>query len=318
MTDLAVVIVNWNTCALTLDALRTLYDDLEKTPDSPHTQVWVVDNASSDNSPGAIRETFPQTHLIASQTNLGFAGGNNAAMRAIGFGTAAAPDNLPKAVYLLNSDTRTHSGATKTLYDALFNLPKAGVVGARLTYGDGSFQHSAFAFPGLAQLWIDLLPAPGRFYDSRLNGRYPKTAYAGESPFPVDHTLGATMLLRREVIQQTGMFDEQFHMYCEEIDWSWRIRRAGWEIYCVPTAHITHLGGQSTQQVRPQSIVNLWTSRLQLFEKYYPPWKRTLAKFIIRQGMMRSIRQVKSDPHLSDSERAALVEAYRTIIKLTY
>jgi hypothetical protein len=317
MTDLTVIIVNWNTCALTLDALRTLHDDLEKTPGSPHTQVWVVDNASSDDSVAAIQQAFPQTHLIASQTNLGFAGGNNAALRAIGFGNTAASTSLPNAVYLLNSDTRTHPGATKTLYDALFTLPKAGVVGARLTYGDGSFQHSAFAFPGLAQLWIELLPAPGRFYESRLNGRYPQTAYQRDVPFPVDHTLGATMLLRREVIQQTGMFDEQFHMYCEEIDWSWRIRQAGWEIYCVPAAHVTHLGGQSTGQVRPQSIINLWTSRLQLFQKYYPRWKQTLAKFIIRQGMMRSIRQAQADPDVSHADRAALITAYQTVITLT-
>jgi GT2 family glycosyltransferase len=61
-----------------------------------------------------------------------------------------------------------------------------------------------------------------------LNGRYSRALYARRTPFPVDHTLGATMLLRREAIEQTGLFDERFFMYCEEIDWSMRIRRAGW------------------------------------------------------------------------------------------
>lgn len=308
MSDLAVIIINWNTRELTLNALRTLYQDLASSG-LENPQVWVVDNASTDGSVEAIKSAFPQTHIIASQKNLGFGAGNNAALSAIG-------ENLPRAVYLLNSDTLTHEGATRTLFDALFSLPKAGVVGAKLTYGDGSFQHSAFKFPDLFQLWIDLLPAPGRFYESGLNGRYKQDLYNGNMPFPVDHTLGATMMLKREVIQQTGMFDVQFLMYCEEIDWMWRIRNAGWEIYCVPTAHVTHLGGQSTGQVRPRSIVHLWESRLQLFEKYYPRWKRILAKQIIRMGMKRNIRLAKANPDVSD--RQALIQAYQRIIERTY
>jgi GT2 family glycosyltransferase len=304
--DLAVIIINWNTRVITLDALRSLYADVGET-----VQVWVLDNASSDGSAEAIRQQFPQVRLIASDTNLGFAGGNNAVMREIGFPDG---DNLPAAVYLLNSDTITHKGATQTLYDALFSLPDAGVVGARLTYGDGSFQHSAFAFPDLLQLWIDLFPVPGRLYDSALNGRYSHQLYAGDQPFPVDHTLGATMMLKSEVIQQTGMFDEQFHMYCEEVDWSWRIQQAGWNIYCIPAAHVTHLGGQSTGQVKPRSIINLWTSRLQLFEKYYPAWKRSIAHWLVRRGMHRQIQAVQNDTSLTDADRLALIDAYQTVI----
>lgn len=306
LVDLAVIIVNWNTRDITLDALHTLSEDL-KTSDSPSTEIWVVDNASSDDSVTAIRSQFPQVQLIASQENLGFGAGNNAALRAIGF-----PDgeNLPKAVYLLNSDTLTHTGATKTLYDTLFSTPDAGVVGARLTFGDGSFQHSAFQFPDLFQLWMDLLPTPGRFYDSRWNGRYPKNFYENQQPFEVDFTLGATMMLKREVIQQTGMFDEQFLMYCEEIDWMWRIQQAGWKMYCVPAAHVTHLGGQSTGQVRPQSLINLWESRLRLFDKYYPRWKNILARQIIRVGMKRQLRQIPA-------ENTELRRAYQAVIERT-
>jgi len=316
--QLAVIIVNWNTRDLTLDAIRSLLADVEQTPNSPTTEVWVVDNASSDDSVTAIREQFPQVHLVASKENLGFARGNNAAIKAIGFGGSKPDQDLPNAVYLLNSDTITHQGATKTLYDALMRVSGAGVVGARLTYGDGSFQHSAFAFPGLSQLWIDLLPAPNRFYDHQLNGRYPQESYHGSQPFPVDHTLGATMMLKREVIQQTGMFDEQFHMYCEEIDWSWRIQHAGWNIYCVPQARVTHLGGQSTGQVRPTSTINLWTSRLQLFDKYYPKWKQAAAKQIIRWGMHRNLKLAQQDTALSDTDRTAMINAYQTIIQATY
>ncbi len=76
-------------------------------------------------------------------------------------------------------------------------------MGAALEYGDGSFQHSAFMFPGLRQLWVELFPTPGRFYESAFNGRYDRTLYESGQPFAIDFPLGAAFMLRREVIQQT-------------------------------------------------------------------------------------------------------------------
>jgi N-acetylglucosaminyl-diphospho-decaprenol L-rhamnosyltransferase len=316
--DLAVIIVSWNTRDFTLDALRTLCRDLDA--NGPNAAVWVVDNASSDGTPDAVRHQFPQVTLIASDANLGFAGGNNLALRQIGFsdtpGQPQAAESLPKAVYLLNPDTLTQPGATRTLYDALFSLPRAGIVGAQLAYADGSFQHGAFRFPGLRQLLVELFPLPGRFYESEFNGRYPRTAYQRNAPFPVDHTLGATMLIRREAILQTGLFDEQYFMYCEEIDWSFRIRRAGWEIYTVPAAHVTHLVGQSTDQIRPQSVVNLWRSRFRLYQKHYSPLKFQAARLIARLGMRRQIALARRDfaaGKLSAADRDALIDAYQTV-----
>jgi len=312
--ELAVILVTWNVRDLVLDALRTLQTDIAA--HGPQTAVWVVDNASSDGTVTAIREQYPQVNVLASEQNLGFAAGNNLALRTIGFGKAAETVSLPRAVFLLNPDTLVHDRAVRTLYDALFAAPDVGLVGARLTYGDGSFQHSAFRFPGFWQTVFDLFPMPGRLYDSALNGRYDRRLYEREQPFPVDHMLGATMMLRREVIEQVGMFDEQFFMYCEEIDWSMRIRRAGWQILCVPTAHITHLEGKSTSQIRPESIVNLWRSRFRLYEKHYSPLRVAAIRRVVRLGMRRKIRQIRQDRALSPTQREALIAAYRTVAAL--
>ena len=276
----------------------------------------MVDNASSDGTAAEIGAQFPQARLIASPDNLGFAGGNNLALRRIGFGGDGPVEDLPRAVFLLNPDTLVERGALRTLYDALFAAPDVGLVGARLAYGDGSFQHSAFRFPGVWQTMFDLLPMPGRLYESRLNGRYPRALYEGGVPFEVDHMLGATLLLRREVIQQTGMFDPQFFMYCEEIDWSMRIRQAGWRILCVPAARITHLEGRSTAQVRPASILNLWRSRFQLYRKHYSPLRVALIRGVVRLGMRRKIGQAQRDPMLTDEQRAALLTAYQAVMGL--
>lgn len=308
MVDLAVVIVTWNVRELALNALRSLFTDLDA--NGPAAEVYVVDSASTDGTPEAIAQHFPQVKLIASRENLGFGGANNLALREI-FAQTNMGD-LPRAVYLLNPDTITHLGATRTLFDALMSNPTWGLVGAQLAYEDGTFQHGAFEFPGLRQLWVEFFPTPGRLIEGRFNGRYPRGLYQSDQPFPVDFPLGATMMLRREVVEQTGMFDEQFFMYCEEIDWAWRIHKAGWEVYCVPSALVIHLAGKSTTQVRPQSVIYLWTSRLHLFAKHYPRWKYAVAKRMVAWGMARKIRQLS----LQHSPDEALLNAYRTVYQM--
>lgn len=314
---LAIVIVTWNVRDLVLACLRSLFEDLTRT--NAEASVWVVDNASTDGTAEAIRAAFPPyrhptLRLLASGENLGFARGNNLALRALGFPNG---QDLPDYVLLLNPDTVVLPGALQALLDGI-EASGAGLAGARLIYGDGSFQHSAFDFPGLAQLILDLFPAPGRLIESRLNGRYPRALYERGIPFEVGHPLGATFLLRREAIRQSGLFDEQFHLYCEEIDWALRIRAAGWKIVCVPSALVIHYGGQSTAQVRPQSVINLWTARLKLYRKHYGPLKRLLAVWIVRAGMNRLIKATARDSSRPEDERKALVDAYREVIRLTH
>lgn len=312
MSDLGVIIVSWNTRELTLQTLQSLYADLATVALS--VRVLVVDNASDDGSVKAVQAQFPQAEVLTSDVNLGFGGANNLGMRYFGFGKAEATA-LPKAVYLLNSDTVTQPGATEALYQALFSAPDIGLVGAHLTYGDGSFQDGAFSFPGLRQMWAEFFWIPGRLRLGRFNGRYPEEAYASGEPFDVDFTLGATMMLRQDVIRQTGMFDsETFFMYCEEIDWAWRIKRAGWRVLCVPRAHVVHLAGQSTKQVKPRSVINLWESRLKLMDKYYPAWKRWLGRWLVAVGMRYKLQQLLSQP--ANQERDAVQAAYEQVIAL--
>lgn len=301
---LAVVLVTWNVRDLALDALDTLFADLGSHGPAD-SQVWVVDNASQDATAEAIARRFPQVELLASEENLGFAAGNNLALRAMGFGRLTG-DALPRAVYLLNPDTRSSAGATSALYQTLVATPGVGLVGAQLCYEDGSFQHSAFMFPGLRQLWAEFFPLPGRLIEGRFNGRYPRSRYAAGRPFRIDFPLGATMMLRREVIEATGLFDEAFALYCEEIDWAWRIRKAGWQALCVPAARVTHLEGRSSAQARPESVLKLWRSRARLYRKHYPPWRERLARMLAVHGLQRRLRREEPGTELS--------EVYRTLI----
>ena len=322
---LAVVIINWNVQDMLAACLRSVETDLVTSQLSG--QIWVVDNASTDGSVAMLRRDFPRVQLIAGNQNLGFAGGNNAALRAIGFNdrptvlenSRAGGDGLPEVVLLLNPDTEVHPGALQSLYDFMKNTPRAGIAGARLVYGDGSFQHSAFAFPGLWQLAIELLPLPGRLTESGLNGRYSHAAYESGHPFRVDHPLGAAMCVRREAIQQVGLLDERYHMYVEEIDWSRRIILSGWTAYCVPAARITHFGGQSTGQVQMSSFVKLWTSRYKFYRKFYSSLKVWLAVQIVRLGMRRKAREVSQAVRrgeLGPVELAERLSGYQEILDI--
>ncbi|MCK6578557.1 MAG: glycosyltransferase family 2 protein [Anaerolineae bacterium] len=296
MRDLAVLVVTWNVRELVLTALRTLLEDLAAS--GLGATVHLVDCASSDGTAQAVAEMFPEVDLVASEKNLGFAAGNNLLLRRIGFrdaaGSVAGSDDLPRAVYLLNPDTATHPGATQALFEALMSDPRRGFAGAQLSYGDGRFQPSAFAFPGLRQLWVEFFPTPGRMIEGTFNGRYPHALYERGEPFDVDCVLGAAMMVRRESIQAAGLLDERFFMYCEEIDWAWRITRAGFHGVCTPGASVVHYVGQSTGQARPRSIVNLWTSRLLLYSKHYPRWKNRVARWMIARGMGRLRRRAGS------------------------
>jgi GT2 family glycosyltransferase len=303
MRDLAVLIVTWNVRDLVLAALAALLDDLASS--GLAASVHVVDCASADDTADAIAVRFPEVDLVASPDNLGFAGGNNLLLRRIGFGSPVCDgEALPRAVYLLNPDTATQPGATRALFDALMARPMRGIAGARLAYGDGSFQHGAFTFPGLRQLWTEFFPTPGRWVEGRFNGRYPRALYDAGQPFTVDCVLGAAMMVRREAICAAGLFDPAYFMYCEEIDWAWRMHRAGYEAVCVPAARVIHFVGQSAGQVRPRSVINLWTSRLYLYAKHYPQWKLKVARRIVAAGMRRRAARA-DDP--------ALRAAYETV-----
>jgi N-acetylglucosaminyl-diphospho-decaprenol L-rhamnosyltransferase len=293
MSHLAVVIVSWNVRGLLTACLRSLLADLASTELA--TEVWVVDNGSSDGTSKMVAEAFPDVHLIASQENLGFVKGNNRALNEILDREALSVDYF----WLLNPDTEVQPGATAALVAALEAHPQAGIVGPKLLYLDGSLQHSAFRFPGLVQLLFELFPLPARLYDTPLNGRYPRRLYAKIEPFTVDHPLGASMLVRGEAIADVGLMDEDFFMYCEEIDWCWRMHESDWQALCAPAAHVIHRAGQSSGQVQAASFANLWKSRAILYARHHGPLKRRLARLLVRIGMQRRLR--KAPPEMSEA-----------------
>ncbi len=299
MAQLGIVTVSYNVRELLRQCLASVQACLARSPLA--AELVVVDNASADGSAEMVRECFPGVRLLVNERNTGFAAASNQGLRALGLPGPEAP---PYAM-LLNPDTIVHGAALAEMVSFMEHTPKAGAAGARLVYEDGSFQHSAFHFPTLTMAFLDFYLPNHRLLDSSLNGRYPRRLYAAGVPFPVDHPLGATLLVRREAVLQVGLLDEQFFMYCEEVDWCWRIKRAGWGIYCVPRAEIVHLGARSTQQFREEMFVALWRSRYRLFAKHYSPHYRRAVRSIVAAGLAREARRVQRALAQGALERSA-------------
>jgi N-acetylglucosaminyl-diphospho-decaprenol L-rhamnosyltransferase len=305
--DLSVVIVSYNTRELLRGCLDSMLADLDS---RVKHEVIVVDNASADGSAAMIRDSFPQVRLLANSQNRGFAAGNNQAIQ----------QSSGQYVTLLNPDTLVRKGALESLMAVLEERRDAGLVGPKLLFPDGRFQHSAFTFPTLAMIFLDFFPLHYRLLDSRINGRYPRSLYERAEPFPIDHPLGAALMIRRAVIEEVGLLDEGFFMYCEEIDWCLRIKEAGWRILCVPRAEIVHHVGQSTRQFRDEMYVELHRSRYRLYQKHYGAGYRRVARWLVALGVWSQglrARWAAARGHLDRSDFETRMRAYREVRSLS-
>jgi GT2 family glycosyltransferase len=293
-TRLAIVIVSYNTRDLLRDCLSSLQESLARAGEWLTADVIVMDNASSDGSAAMVARDFAHVHLEALAENCGFTGGNNRALEVLGL-VGAGPPLLPTPDYvlLLNPDTRVEGDAVAQLVRFLESTPRAGVCGPALRYGDGRFQHGAFAFPSVAQVALDLfplsrLPLGARLYASRANGRYPLGLWQAGQPFVVDFILGAALMARAEVLQKLGGLDNGYFMYCEEMDLCLRAAEAGWRVYAVPQAQIVHLEGQSSRQVRWPAFARLWRSRLRFYtlhRAHFAQGTVSLVRVLVRMAM---------------------------------
>lgn len=323
---IGIAIVSYNTREL----LRACLDSLGTC--SLPLRIVVVDNQSRDGSAAMLRASFPHVELIEPGRNLGFAAGTNIALAALL--QQAVESSAPRAAasyetehtgvqegatvraacdyfLLLNSDTLVHTGAIETLLAFLEAHPRVGMLGPRLLNTDGSVQAAAFRFPTLSMSLLDLFPPgevlPGRLYGSWWHGRYPQEEQAS-APFPIDHPLGACILVRRSVIEEIGLLDEGYFMYAEEVDWCLRAQRAGWAIWQQPAARVTHVGGASTSQFRAAMHVALYRSRLRFFRKFHAPGSVRLHRFVIAAGSLRAIGIAYADFVRGKLSREALQE----------
>jgi N-acetylglucosaminyl-diphospho-decaprenol L-rhamnosyltransferase len=255
MSQLSVVIVSWNTRDLLVQCLESVYADQQ----APEFEVWVVDNGSSDGSLELVRQRFPQTQVVANDDNLGFARANNQAL-----GQISSPFAL-----LLNSDAVLPSNAIVKLLACMSEHPQAAAVGPLYLNADGSFQASYGNFPTLATELL-LLTGLARWL---LGLHYPSQPVADmHQPRLVDWVPGACLLVRMQAMRHVGLLDEGYFFYSEEVDWCYRLRQQGWQVWFVPTVAVTHHLSQSARLASQARLRNLYAGKMRFFSKHYGPW----------------------------------------------
>ena len=241
MPDLSVSIVNTNSRALLLACLESLA--------GTDAEIVVLDNASEDGSADAVRELFPDVRVIAQAHRAGFGANHNTVIRT----------TTGRYVYVLNEDTTARSWGFDTLTAYLDNHPRVGALGPRLVYPDGRLQDSAWRFPTPLVSSISLATL----------GRLGVTQSRGDLPRAADWVMGAALVLRREALDEIGLFDESFFLYSEEVDLQARLHRAGWEVHYFPGVSVVHHESQFSAGIPERRINEMWRSRHHYWRKHH-------------------------------------------------
>jgi N-acetylglucosaminyl-diphospho-decaprenol L-rhamnosyltransferase len=299
--EVLVVIVNYRSAELTLRALASLAREREQ-PELALSAV-VVENASGDAAQLArgIEARFGDfARLVVSPVNGGFGAGNN-----LGLEAAHAAGARPRYVHFLNPDTEIKPGAVLALVRFLEGHPRAGVASGSFEHQDGTPWPIAFRFPSPAgELEAGCrLGVVSRLLRARA---VPRTM--GLAPEQIDWCSGASMMLRREVLETVGGFDAAFFLYFEEVDLCLRIKAAGWECWYVPESRVMHVRGQSTGvtvlEQAPRRLPPYWfESRRRYFVKHHGSAYAALADaaFLIGNGigaLKDTLKRVPRTPFL--------------------
>jgi N-acetylglucosaminyl-diphospho-decaprenol L-rhamnosyltransferase len=270
MSSLAVIIVNYKTADLACQCMESLEPEIVGLPGS---EVCVVDNDSGDGSAERLARFVEERSLgswvrvLRAPRNGGFAAGNNVALREL------LPEGRHAAFLLLNPDTYVRPGALRALVDRLDSDPAVGIVGSQLEYPDGSLQGSAFRFPSpMSELEVGIDLGLTRRLLARWATMYPQSDAAQRC----DWVGGASLLIRREVLESVGLLDEEYFLYFEEVDYCFRTARAGWTCWQEPASRVVHLEGQATGLSDPRhgkkKVPQYWfDSRRRFFLKNYGP-----------------------------------------------
>lgn len=270
--DLSLIIVNYNTREL----LRQCLLSLRSARAQLELEIFVIDNASRDHSAEMVKQEFAEVELMQNAANAGFAAANNQGLR------RARGEYL----LLLNSDTEVRPGALEHCLEFFRAHPEAGVVGCKLLNADGSIQPSCESFLSLPLLFYESFFLEKIFPHNRVFGRRAMTYFDYDRALPVDYVKGAFLMIRRRAFEDVGLLDEGFFFYAEEMDWCYRAREKGWEVYFTPEAEVLHHGGQSGDPLSPAIFVQLHRARYQFYRKHHGAFASFIARMLMAAGAL--------------------------------
>ena len=268
---LSVIIVSYNVKYHLEQCIRSV----QKASEGIDADIWVVDNASSDGSVDYLQSIFPDVHFISNKENVGFSRANNQAIR----------ESQGEYVLILNPDTIVAEDTLKGCVDFLDSHPKVGATGVRMLNADGTFAPpSRRGLPTPFTSFCKMIGLSTLFPQSRIFGRYYMKYLNADEANPIDVISGAFNMLRRKVLDEVGLLDEDFFMYGEDIDLSYRVLLGGWQNYYLPY-YILHYKGESTQKSSFRYVHVFYNAMLIFFNKHFGK-KYVLVGYIIRLAVV--------------------------------
>ena len=266
---LTVVIVNYNVKAYLSQCLHSVARAIR----GMSAEVIVVDNASTDGSVDELSEAFPWVKFIANKENVGFSCANNQAIR----------ESKSEYVLLLNPDTVVGEEVLETCVSFMDSHPDAGGVGVKMLKEDGDFAwESRRGVPTLMTSFYKMVGLCNLFPKSRVFGKYYMRYLDENEVNRIDIISGAFMMLRRSALNEIGLLDETFFMYGEDIDLSYRLLKAGYNNYYLPSP-IIHYKGESTQKTSFRYVRNFYNAMLIFYDKHFRD-QRWMA-WLVRMGI---------------------------------
>lgn len=254
--NLSIIIVNFNTRDLLRNCLTSIFNQK-----GVEYEVWVVDNASRDNSIQMVKNDFPKVKLIKNSQNIGFAKGNNVALR----------QAQGEYLFLLNSDTILKEETLSRICGFLKSNPEVGILGIKILNPDGSPQTSVGKFYNLGNAFLMLFGGE-------------KLGFLRDSPnkvTEVDWVAGAALIVRREVLEKAGFLDENLFMYMEEVEWCFRVKKTGFRVFFYPEAEVVHYVRASGSKTA--AILGIYKGLTYFYRKHKPLWE-----LLVLRGMLKT------------------------------
>ncbi len=253
---LSIVVVNWNST----DLMRGLMTSIRETVDLPDFETIVVDNASVDFDEAAFRAEYPEAMVLAQKSNLGYAKGNN-------IGIKAAKGEY---ILLLNPDIVLKEGAVEKTLAYMEENPNVAAAAAKLIRPDGTTDMSLRSFPYPLGVFFEYTGLAKVFQRSRFFASYRMRYFDYDREIEVDQPMASYLMLRRSVLDEVGLFDEDFPIFFNDVDLMWRIKKAGCSVRFLPAAEAVHLGGGSTKRApRKEMARESHLSLLRFYEKHF-------------------------------------------------
>ena len=260
MIDMSIALVSWNNREYLAQCLGSIFEEIHDLK----FEVVVADHGSTDGTLEYLAENYPDVKVIANSKNLGVAKGNNQCIQ----------NSAGKYIYILNNDTIVNSESVMRMLDFLEENPESGAVGGNLLNPDGSLQSSFCFFPTLKEEFL-IVSHLGK----RLNPFHPSYPSTWPEVREVDWMSSASMIVRREAIEEIGLIDDDYFVYSDETDWQYRLWKAGWKVYYLPEVSTIHFGGGSFE---PGSIrfTLVYRGRMLFARKHYSGLYGVIQRFM--------------------------------------